>query len=57
MAGGRDKFKPSAHYCRTPTILKRKGRRWVCRECWAVYTCKEVKGRLVWLQTKDGRKP
>lgn len=54
MAGGRDKFKPSDHYCKTPMFGKKAGKTWVCN-CGAVYTCKDIKGRLHWLQTKDGR--
>jgi len=54
MVGGRDKFKQGSHYCRTPTFRKFAGRIWFCR-CGAQFRCKEVKGRLVWLQIKDGR--
>lgn len=53
MPGGTDKFLQGAHFCRTP-LIKRAGKVWVCK-CGAVYTCKEVKGRLAWLLTKDGR--
>lgn len=56
MAGGTDKFKKGAHYCRTPVLGKRAGKVWVCPKCGAVYTCKEYKGRLNWLMTRNGRK-
>jgi len=55
MPGGTDKFKRGAHYCRPP-MLKKAGKVWTCKKCWAVYTCKEVRGRLVWLQTRSGMK-
>jgi ribosomal protein L37AE/L43A len=56
MPAGRDKFQKGSHYCKTPTFGKRAGKVWVCKTCGAVYTCKEMRGRLVWLQTRNGRK-
>ena len=56
MSGGTDKFKKGGHYCKNWWVNKRAGKVWRCRFCGAVYTCKEVKGRLTWLQTRDGRK-
>lgn len=56
MSGGTDKFKKGGHYCNNWWVSKRAGKVWRCRSCGAVYTCKEVKGRLTWLQTRDGRK-
>jgi uncharacterized Zn finger protein (UPF0148 family) len=50
-----NKFKMGAHYCRTP-LRKKAGKVWVCPKCGAVYTCKEIKGRLNWLMTRDGGK-
>jgi hypothetical protein len=51
----RDKLLPSGHYCRTPVFGKYEGRVWSCN-CGAIFKCKLVRGRLVWLQTRDGRK-
>lgn len=49
-----NKFNKGAHYCRTP-IIKREHKAWVCPKCSAVFKCKLVRGRLVWLMTFDGR--
>ena len=48
-------FKNSSHYCNFWWVSKKVGKRYLCRSCGAVYTCKEVKGRLTWIQTRDGR--
>lgn len=47
-------IKMGSHYCNTPW-RKREHKAWVC-SCGAVFKCKLVRGRLVWLQTMDGRK-
>lgn len=49
-------FENSSHFCNNWWVTKKLGKVWRCRQCGAVYTCKEKKGRLYWLQTKDGRK-
>jgi hypothetical protein len=51
-----NKFSKGAHFCRTPVFAKTAGKKWICPKCGAVYTCKEIKGRLNWLMTRDGRK-
>ena len=51
-----NKFKRGSHYCRTPVFSKREHKAWVCPKCNAVFKCKMVKDRLVWLMTSDGRK-
>lgn len=51
---GKGKFLKAVHFCATP-LRKKAGKVWVCPKCGAVYTCKETKGRLVWLQTRNGR--
>lgn len=51
-----NKFKKSSHYCNNFWVTKKAGKVWMCKQCGSVYTCKEVKGRLTWLMTRDGRK-
>lgn len=52
----KDKMLPEGHYCNFWWVSKKPGKRHLCKSCGAVYTCKEVRGKLVWLQTRDGRK-
>lgn len=56
MPGGRDKFEKSSHYCNFWWVVKKAGKVYVCRQCGAVYTCKLIKGRLSWIQTRSGRR-
>lgn len=49
-------FSKSSHYCNFWWVSKKAGKTYLCKRCGAVYTCKLIKGRLAWIQTRDGRK-